>query len=257
MEWITRSGLVIGTFPPLKAIAPGLEVFITTRPGGASAPPFESLNLGGTLGDRHETIERNRKLLLAALGISPRRLARTGQIHGSEIAVVTRGGHYEGFDALATAKRGLSLAISTADCYSVVIYSPPEHALAALHVGRRGAELGIVGRTVGVMRKRYRIDPAYAVAVIGPGICGKCYSVSRDDALRFPKAFRRFERGAWHLDLAALIERELALQGLKKRNIFSSGLCTACNPELFFSHRRDRGITGRHWTLASMRPAGE
>jgi YfiH family protein len=257
MEWITRSGLVIGTFPPLKAIAPGLDVFITTRSGGTSAPPFESLNLGGTLGDRPESIEENRKLLLAVLGISPRRLARTGQIHGSEIAVATRGGHFEGFDALATTKRGLTLAISTADCYSVMIYSPPEHALAALHVGRRGAEMGIIGRAAGVMRMKYRIDPGYAVAIIGPGICGKCYSVSRDEALRFPKTVRRFERGAWHLDLSAFIVRELVLQGFKRKNIFSSGFCTACNPELFFSHRRDHGITGRHWTLASMRPAGE
>ncbi|MGD1048511.1 MAG: laccase domain-containing protein, partial [Candidatus Krumholzibacteriaceae bacterium] len=73
----------MGTFPPLRAIAPELEVYITTRDGGVSPAPFSSLNLGGALGDRAENIRTNRRLLLETLGISPRRLARTGQIHGS------------------------------------------------------------------------------------------------------------------------------------------------------------------------------
>jgi len=254
MEWITRSGLTLGTFPALKAIAPGLEVFVTTRDGGTSRSPFDSLNLGGALGDRPGNIRRNRRLLLETLGIAPRALARTGQIHGTEIAVVTRGGHYPGFDGFATGKRGLALAISTADCYSVVIYSPPERALAALHVGRRGAEGGIIGRAVGVLRERFGIDPHYAIAIVGPGICGRCYTVSREDALRFPKEVRRFDRGEWRLDLSAFIVRDLSAHGIRRRNVFSSRLCTACAPSLFFSHRRDGGITGRHWTLAVVRP---
>ena len=254
MEWITRAGLTLGTFPALKAIAPGLEVFVTTRGGGTSRAPFDSLNLGGTLGDRPANIHRNRRLLLETLGIAPRALARTGQIHGTEIAVVTKGGHYPGFDGFATDRRGLALAISTADCYSVVIYSPPERALAALHVGRRGAEGGIIGRAVGLLRSRFRIDPRYAIAIVGPGVCGKCYTVSREDALRFPKEVRRYDRGAWRLDLSAFIVRDLAAHGIRKRNVFSSRLCTACTPSLFFSHRRDGGVTGRHWTIAVVRP---
>lgn len=254
MEWITRAQLTLGTFPALKAIAPGLEVFVTTRGGGTSPPPFDSLNLGGALGDPPANIQRNRRILLDALGIAPRMLARTGQIHGSEIAVATRGGHYPGFDGFATDKRGLALAISTADCYSVVIYSPPERALAALHVGRRGAEGGIVGHAVEILRTRFRIDPKYAIAMVGPGICGKCYTVSRGDALRFPKEVRRYDRGRWHLDLSAFIVRDLAAHGIRRRNVFSSRLCTACAPSLFFSHRRDGGVTGRHWTLAVVRP---
>jgi YfiH family protein len=254
MEWITRAGLTLGTFPPLKAMAPGLEVFVTTREGGTSLAPFDSLNLGGTLGDPPANIRRNRKLLLETLGIAPRALARTGQIHGTEIAVVTTGGHYAGFDGFATDRRGLALAISTADCYSVVIYSPPERALAALHVGRRGAEGGIIGRAVDVMSARFRIDPLYAIAVVGPGICGRCYTVSREDALRFPEEVRRYEAGRWRLDLSAFIVRELAARGIRRRNVLSSRLCTACAPSLFFSHRRDGGVTGRHWTIAVVRP---
>ncbi len=254
MEWITRSGLTLGTFPALGAIAPELEVFVTTRDGGTSRSPFDSLNLGGTLGDRPSNIHRNRRLLLETLGVAPRCLARTGQIHGAEIAVVTMGGYYSGYDGFATEKRGLALAISTADCYSVVLYSPPERALAALHVGRRGAGAGIIGRAVDTLRERFRIDPDYAVAIVGPGICGRCYTVSREDALRFPKEVRRYDRREWRLDLSAFIVRELAAHGVRKRNVFSSRLCTACTPSLFFSHRRDGGVTGRHWTLAMIRP---
>lgn len=257
MEWITRKGLTLGTFPALKAIAPGLEVYITTRAGGVSGAPFASLNLGGTLGDPRAHIDANRKLLLESLGISSRMLARTGQIHGSEIAIATRGGYYEGFDGFVTDRAGLALAISTADCYSVVIYSPPERSLAAIHVGRRGAERDIIGNAIGLMRSIFKIDTTYAVAIIGPGICRRCYTVSRTDALRFPKEVRRLARGAWHLDLASFIVRELSSHGIRRRNIFSSKLCTACEPAHFFSHRRDGGVTGRHWTLAIIRPPGE
>jgi YfiH family protein len=253
MEWITRSGLTLGVFPGLEAIAPGFEVFVTTRAGGTSGAPFDSLNLGGDLGDTRTAIARNRTRLLRALGIGTRALARTGQIHGTEIAVVTRGGRYPGFDGFATDRRDLALAISTADCYSVVICSPPEHALAALHAGRRGAAGGIIGRAVGTLRERFHIDPRYAIAIVGPGICRKCYTVSREDALLFPGEVRRRVRGEWHLDLAAFIRRELVGSGIRRRNILSSGLCTACTPALFFSHRRDAGITGRHWTVAVVR----
>jgi YfiH family protein len=253
MEWIIRSGLKIGTFPALKALAPGLDVFITTREGGVSPAPFDSLNLGGNLGDRPQNIERNRKLLLKALNIQRRNLAQAGQIHGAEIAVVQAGGLYRGFDGFVTEEPDLALAISTADCYSVVIYSPPERTLAALHVGRKGAERGIIGRAAAILRKKYRIDPTYATAIIGPGICGNCYTVSKEEAARFPRNVKRFEHGAWHLDLEAFSKAELKECGLRRKNIFSAGLCSACHHTLFFSHRRDRGITGRLWTLAVIR----
>lgn len=250
MEWIDISGLRVGVFPALRAMAPGLEVFVTTRRGGASPAPFDSLNLGGALGDPARNIRENRRRLLAALAISPRRLARTGQVPGSEIAVVTRGGHYPGCDGLVTARPDLALAISTADCYSLVIYAPPERVLAALHVGRRGAERGIVARAVELLAARFLVEPAYAVAAIGPGICGSCYAVSRADAMRFPPASRRFAGGAWRLDIEDHIRRSLRSCGLGEGRILSAGSCNACEPERFFSHRRDGGITGRHWTIA-------
>jgi hypothetical protein len=256
MEWIAVDGLRIGRFPALGAMAAELSLHVAARPGGASGPPFESLNLGGSLGDRVSNIRENRRRLLAALGIPARRLARAGQIHGAEIAIVSRGGLYRGVDGFATRVEGLALAISTADCYPLVIYSPPERALAALHVGRMGARRGIAGRAVKMLRDRCGVEPAYAIAAIGPGICASCYTVERNEAMRFPRAVRRFAGGAWHLDLEAHVVRSLLDQGLERNRILSAGLCTACNPDLFFSHRRDGGVTGRHWTVAVIRPPG-
>jgi YfiH family protein len=253
MEWIHRSGLEIGVFPALKALAPGLEVFVATRAGGVSAAPFDSLNLGGKLGDSRENIERNRSRLLRAVGVPRRALAWAEQVHGAEIAVIDRGGLYRGVDGFVTEARDLALAVSTADCYSLVIYSPPERVLAALHVGRKSAEKGIIGKAAAILVGRYRIDPTYAVAVIGPGICRRCYAVSTEDAAPFPPGAKRFERGAWHLDLEAFCRAALREEGVRKRNMISSGLCSACEPSRFFSHRRDRGVTGRLWTVAVVR----
>ncbi len=256
MEWVSVNGLRIGRFPALGIMASELHLFVTTRPGGVSPPPFDSLNLGGALGDPPANIRENRRRLLAALDIPPRRLARTGQVHGADIAVVERGGQYRGFDGFATDTPNLALAISTADCYSVVIYSPPERAVAALHVGRMGARGGIIERAIDVLRDRFLIEPSYAVAAIGPGICARCYTVDREEAMRFPRAVRRSAGKVWRLDLEAFIVRSLLDGGLERNRILSSGLCTSCSPELFFSHRRDRGVTGRHWTVAVIRPAG-
>ena len=255
MEWSDSNGLRIGRFPALGAMANDLEIFVTPRRGGVSAPPFDSLNLGGALGDRQRNMRENRRRVLSELGIPPRRLARAGQIHGAEIAVVDRGGLYPRIDGLATAKPGLSLAISTADCYSVVIYSPPERALAALHVGRSGARIGIVDRALELLRNRFLIEPSYAIAAVGPGICARCYAVGREEAMRFPRDARRMSGGLWHLDLETFIVRSLLGGGLERNRILVSGLCTSCSPELFYSHRRDRGMTGRHWTLAAIRAA--
>jgi len=256
LEWIALNGLRVGAFPALGVMAPDLFVRVASRPGGTSAAPFDSLNLGASVGDRASNVRENRRRLLSALDIAPRRLARASQIHGAEIAVVSRGGLYRNVDGLATRTRNLALAIGTADCYPLVLYSPPERALAALHVGRMGARRGIVGRAVDLLRDRFGVEPAYSVAAIGPGVCARCYAVGRAEAMRFPRAVRKFAGGAWHLDLETHIVRSLLERGLDRRRILVSGLCTACNPELFFSHRRDRGATGRHWTIAAIRPLG-
>lgn len=251
IAWIEKNGLRAGTFPALEALAPTLRVWFTTRVGGVSEPPFDSLNLGSHVGDRQTNVLENRRRLKKALEIGSNRVARGGQVHGIEIATVTRGGKIENTDGFITRSRGLALAINSADCFPLVIHSPSEMVTAALHVGRSGAAGGIIEKAFGILYDNFRIDPANTVAVCGPGICPKCYEVGREVAMGLPPCARKRRGKVWHLDLPRFIRTETERSGVSPANYFDSGLCTACRGDLF-SYRRDGGRTGRNWTIAMM-----
>ncbi len=253
MDETTRSRIGLGHFPVLGLIAPELDVHYTMRAGGVSDHPFDSLNLGEGLGDRPGNVRENRRRVLTSLHIPLSRLARADQVHGSRIAVVNRGGLYRGTDGFITKTRGLALAISTADCHPLVIYSPPEKVLAALHVGRRGAKLGIIPRAISLLTTKYRVKIDLAIALLGPGICRRCYPVNARIASGFPETSIHVRDGTPHLDLRRFCIGELIAGGMQRRNIHVSRHCNSCEPEHFFSHRRYAGRTGRHWTLAVMR----
>ncbi len=254
MEWVTQSGIKLGVVPVLEAAAPMLRIWFTSREGGVSPAPFESLNLGEGTGDLIGNVRDNRQRLLSALGIPVSRVARAGQVHGSRIAIVKRGGIHRGTDGLITTARRLALVISTADCYPVAIYSPPEKALAALHVGRNGASLGIIRSALDILERNYSISTRDTIAVIGPGICRRCYSVCRETAARFPAKYIHRRKRSYHLDLLSHSVNQLIEGGLKRHNIYRANQCTSCDADLFFSHRRDGGTTGRHWMAAMIVP---
>lgn len=251
IAWQEENGLRTGTFPALEVLCPSLRVWFTTRSGGVSRPPFDSLNLGSHVGDSRPDVLENRRRLKMTLGIAGNRVARGGQVHGTEIAVVSRGGTIEGTDGFITGSTELALAINSADCFPLVIHSPSEMVLAAIHVGRSGAAGGIIGKVFGLLYDRYRIDPDNTVAICGPGICPGCYEVGREVAMGFPAYARKRRSKGWHLDLPRFIRTETERAGLRPANFFDSGLCTACESDLF-SYRRDGGRTGRNWTLAMM-----
>jgi polyphenol oxidase len=251
IAWNDMNGLRVGTFPALEALAPAMRVWFTTRIGGVSAPPFDSLNLGSHVGDSRRNVLENRRRLKKALGIKPNRVARGGQVHGNVIAQVTSGGRYEDTDGFMTISRELALAINSADCFPLVIHSPSEMVLAALHVGRSGAAGGIIEKAFEMLYEKFRIDAANTIAVCGPGICPDCYEVGRAVAMELPSRARIKRSGGWHLDLPSFIRAETARAGVRSANYFDSGLCTSCDGSLF-SHRRDGGRTGRNWTLAMM-----
>jgi YfiH family protein len=251
IAWNEMNGLRIGTFPALEALAPALRVWFTTRSGGVSKPPFDSLNLGTHTGDRRSDVLENRNRLKKVLGIGANRVARGGQVHGTAIASVTRGGKSYDTDGFITSSRELALAINSADCFPLVIHSPSEMVLTALHVGRSGAAEGIIEKAFGLLYDRYSIDAGNTVAVCGPGICPNCYEVGRDVAMELPALARIRRAKSWHLDLPRFIRTETERAGVSPANFFDSGLCTSCERSLF-SYRRDGGRTGRNWTLAMM-----
>lgn len=253
MIWIDKSGLRAGVFPALEIIAPRLNFYFFSRAGGVSSPPFDSLNTSTSTGDSPENVQKNRELILKSINIKPDNLAEGEQVHGTRTRIVDRGGLYRETDGFITGRDETALAVSTADCCPVFIYSPPENVLAALHVGRMGAAEGIIPAAMDKLKKNFSVAPHLAVSLIGPAICGNCYEIGNDIGSRFPEDVIIRKNGSCHLDLPLFAEKQLIAEGISPGNIFRSGFCTSCRAEHFFSHRRDRGETGRHWSIAFIR----
>jgi YfiH family protein len=229
----------------------------STREGGVSEGPFAALNLGRSVGDDPERVEQNGRLFAAALGLSAGQLVSADQVHGDrilEIAAATPGDALPPAvgeaDGLITRARGVALCIRTADCVPVLVWAPDVGAIAAVHAGWRGAVRAIARSAVERLHEAYGADPARMVAAIGPSIRRCCYEVSGQLAGQFTQRFgvavAEAQGGRPHLDVAEASRLALLEAGLEAAAIEVAPHCTSCDPALFFSHRRDRGRTGRH-----------
>jgi len=228
-----------------------------TRLGGLSAGPYGGLNLGDRVGDDPARVEGNWQTLAQAFTIPRETFFPLRQIHGNDILVLDdreiRDGRVtppEG-DAVITDRPGLALCIRTADCVPILLLDPKRRVAAAVHAGWKGTAGKISIRTVEVMVDRFASVPADLVAAVGPSIGPCCYEVDEPvvaamggpDGAFFKPAGRE---DRWMLDLPGLNEAQLVTAGLRPEGISHMDLCTACRPDLFFSHRRDGERTGRH-----------
>jgi YfiH family protein len=230
--------------------APGpYRVAFSTRLGGVSAGPFYALNLGIRTEDDAACVTENRTRLCAELGADPDAATMAWQRHGSSVmrarphGIVTPGTVYDHCDGLWTDEPGRAMLMLTADCLPIAIArtsGPP--AIAVLHVGWRGLLGGIVANGVRALG-----DPR-PVAAIGPGIGPCCYAVGEEVAVPFREAFGDDVVRDGKLDLWTSAERALRAAGVERVDRFD--LCTSCEPERFFSHRRDQGRTGRQGVMA-------
>jgi YfiH family protein len=222
---------------------PARGVF-TTRYGGASRPPWDSLNLAVHVDDAFATVQANRAALVGALGVEG--LAFGKQVHGTGVRVVrglsnktSRG--LDDTDALVTTVPGIGLVVLGADCLPVLLAG--DGVVAAAHVGRGGLQKGVLAEVVRVMREQGADE---VTAVLGPGICGGCYEVPASMAGEVEKAVPgtrcTTRQGTVGLDLVAGATRALAGLGVAATAV---GGCTYEQPERFYSYRRD-GLTGRH-----------
>jgi polyphenol oxidase len=226
----------------LEAELPGARAAFSTRIGGVSAAPFESLNLGILTGDDRDAVSENRARLAAALGLEPDRVLIGRQMHDTEVALhdgpqrpspfAAPGSPIPEVDGHVARTAGLAPLVFVADCLPVALAGPG--GVAMLHCGWRGLAGGIVGAGVGAV--------AATDAAIGPGIGPCCYEVGTEVLDRFADLGDGVAAGG-RLDLTAVAERLLREAGVGR--IEASGLCTSCDEELFFSHRRDGGRTGR------------
>jgi polyphenol oxidase len=222
----------------------------STRFGGVSEGAYRSLNLGILTDDARDRVLANRRELARVLGRDADSIVMGRQVHGAAVQVREQAqvpdSPLREADAQITRSPALTPLVLVADCVPLVLAS--SRAVAAVHCGWRGVAAGLVERALSALADR---APDDVHAALGPGVGACCYQVG--DEVR--EAFRARGHGgdvmpAGRLDLALAVRGELERLGLGDKRIHACGLCTSCNPELFFSHRRDRGLTGRQAGLA-------
>jgi YfiH family protein len=249
-SWVQRQGLALLRADALAAA--GVCHAFTTRPGGASRPPFDTLNLSRGVGDDRGTVQANRAAVLAALDRDPADHVEVAQVHGREVVVATaadRGRTAGRADGVASADPRTVLAVHCADCVPVLLWDRRRGAAAAVHAGWRGLAAGVVTATVAAMGTAFGTAPEDLVAAVGPAIGPCCYEVDGPVRERFAPwpwhdaVFSPRRPGRWSLDLWEATCLALCGAGVAPEAVAVARLCTAHHPTLFFSHRRD-GRTG-------------
>ncbi len=240
-----------------SALLAGFPHGFTTRRGGASREPFASFNLGGAVGDEQASVEANWSELRAATGLA---FARVRQVHGDRVTVI-RGAvdRAEEADAIVSLTPGVAACVSVADCVPVLIGDPRSGAVAAVHAGWRGTLAHVAARAVEALSAEVGAQPSDLLAAIGPAIGACCYEVSRELAQYFRDDLgtrvAEVRSVGSRLDLWLANELVLRQAGLSRERIEVLGRCTACEPDTFYSHRRDRGQTGRQVGFIAPAPA--
>lgn len=235
MEWRERNGVRW-----LEADLGGATAAFSTRMGGVSESPFDRLNLGILTDDDRKAVSENRHRLARALGLEPTQVVFALQVHGTRLI------HHPSDDSLPEADGhvvttpGPAPMVLAADCLPVALYGPG--GLAMVHAGWRGLAGGIVEAAAEAV--------GATAAAIGPGIGRCCYEVGGEVIEAFADLGDGIAQGCL-LDLPEVARRKLARAGVER--VESAGLCTSCEPDLFFSHRRDDGRTGRQAGIAWLR----
>ncbi|HRQ09690.1 MAG TPA: peptidoglycan editing factor PgeF [Trueperaceae bacterium] len=248
----------------LRAAGFGALHGFTTRAGGVSEGAFAGMNLGLSSGDTPAKVERNRDLLLGGLGFTREAVVAFHQVHGDRVLGGDPGWFEEEADAAVTNRNDVLLVVSTADCVPLLFHDPVKGVVGAAHCGWKGTAALLAAKVVAAMVTRHGSRPGDVKVALGPCMRGSCYQVGSEVIERFvaagiPSACWRAdpsEADRYLLDLPAANTHALAAAGVPAENVSDLDLCTHCRPELFYSHRRDRGVTGRHWAYVSLREPG-
>lgn len=240
-----------------------LEYGFSTRSGGVSIDPYDSLNMGLGIGDDPKRVKINRERFFALLGITAERVFSLRQVHSNRVLPAPDLTEAERFrreeaDGLVTDAPGIGLATVHADCAPVVIADPVRRAVAVIHAGWRGALEGIVTCAVKALEEKWGAKPERLLATIGPTIGPCCYQVSKERYQLFHGASFLTESaeipvGDYRLDLAAICRAQLRRAGLRPEGIEVAKICTSCEEKEFFSYRRDQGRTGRMLSLTVLK----
>lgn len=242
---------------------------IFTHQGGVSPAPFESLNLSVSVPDEKDRVYENRRRAYGVYGRDTHTVVHAHLVHGRAVACVTQqdnGTWLPRVDGIITNEPGCALTMNYADCTPIFLYDPVKQAIGLGHAGWQGTVKDLPGAMVQAMQTEFGSDPAQLIAGIGPAIGACCYEVGENVITAVHNAFTNPEtlllqptnqqtnnqqpatnNRRPHFDLPEANRRNLARAGV--RHIEQSGLCTACRTDLFFSHRAEKGKTGRFGTI--------
>jgi len=242
-----------------------MEHAVFSRQAGVSPAPFMSLNLSISVSDNEANVFANRARAYATHGRTNGTLVHAYLTHGSKVAQVasSHNGQYVGpVDGLVTNEPNCGLTMNYADCSPILLYDPARRAIGLGHAGWKGAVKDLPGALVRAMQHTYGTDPADIVAGVGPCIGPCCYEVGVQVISAVTDSFEHSEtllhdsqapdhntsvETKRHFDLPEANRRRLSAAGVE--NVEMSGLCTACRTDLFFSHRAEKGRTGRFGTI--------
>lgn len=259
----TQDSLAFYSFPQLENA--GAHNAVSTRHGGVSSGPFASLNVGYSVGDETALVETNRRRLYAGVGAQVNSVVTCHQVHSTNVAYVGDGARGRGAlsatntvpttDALMTDRTDLYIFLRFADCVPILFCDPVRKVVALAHAGWKGTVGDIVGVTVKAMTRQFACQPADILAAVAPAI-GPChYEIQEDVARQVREGLPCWNDvlykhgGSLMLDLPEANRRLLMAAGLAEANIAMSGLCTACHTDEFYSHRAEKGKTGRFGVL--------
>lgn len=259
---------------PSNGIA-GHAVF--SRRGGYSAAPFDSLNMSMSVPDERDRVYANRRRVYGLYGRDTDTVVHAHLVHGADVARVTQadnGTWVEHVDGLITDQPGTVLSMNFADCAPIFLYDPRRHAIGLGHAGWRGTVVDLPGAMVRAMAEQFGSDPADLVAAVGPCIGPCCYEVGADVIAAVEAAFAEpdsllrppTDDGQWRQDngdqRSVVGRRFFNLPAANRLNLANAGVqtiemseyCTACRTDLFFSHRAEKGRTGRFGTVFALGP---
>ncbi|MDO5156326.1 MAG: peptidoglycan editing factor PgeF [Eubacteriales bacterium] len=250
------------TFPKLDQYKTDMIHAFSTRLGGVSKNHFSSMNLSFTRGDDEELVRENHRLFANAIGYDEKKLVFSNQVHLTRFHKVTKEDAGKGIikesdiveiDGLVTDEVGIPLITFYADCVPLFFYDPGCHVIAMAHSGWRGTVHEIGAKMVAYMHSEYGSKPQDIICAIGPSICQSCYEVSEDVAneiyavygndcgkeIIYPTGNQKYQ-----LNLHQACLRTLLNAGISREHIDVTDLCTCCNSDFLFSHRKSNGKRG-------------